>query len=75
MIKKMKITTKFKIGDEPFILYNDRVHKVLVTAINVFTEDGSNIAVDYRIRFAAGGEHRCSESRLFETKLSLLNSL
>ena len=71
----MKITTKFEIGDEPFILYNDRVHKVLVTAIDIFTEDGRNIAVNYRIRFAAGGEYTCSETRLFETKLSLLNSL
>lgn len=71
----MTIETKFNLGDEAYILYNDKVHKVVITGIEVYSEKVGDVVTNYKIRFEAGGEYKAAEVRLFGTKLSLLNSL
>jgi hypothetical protein len=71
----MEIKTKFDLGDEAFVLYSDRVHKVVITGIETFTNRSGETVTNYNVRFAAGGETKMSENRLFETKLELFNSL
>lgn len=76
----MKIETRFNLGDEVFVLYNDRIHCVTVTGVEVFCtlkDNGINYTagINYTVRFSAGGETRFAESRLFHTKVSLINSL
>ena len=70
----MKIETRFNLGDEVFVLYNDRVHGVTVTGVEVFCTFKDN-GINYTVQFSSGGETRFAESRLFPTKISLLNSL
>lgn len=71
----MEIKTKFDLGDEAFVLYSDRVHKVVITGIETFTNLLGETVTNYNVRFAAGGETKMSENRLFETKQELFNSL
>lgn len=76
----MKIETKFNLGDKVFVLYHDRVHNVLVTGVFAFHEfDGTlkhdTFAINYRVKFEAGGEEKFSEDRIFATKEKLLESL
>ena len=76
----MKIETKFNLGDEVFVLHNDKIHKVIVTGVFFFAEYNGTLtyktsAVNYRVKFEAGGETKFEESRLFPTKVSLINSL
>lgn len=70
----MTIETKFNLGDEVFVLYNDKIHCVTVTGVEVFLNFGDS-GINYRVQFPAGGETKFAESRLFPTKLSLINSL
>lgn len=70
----MKIETRFNLGDEVFILYNDRIQCVTVTGIEVFCTFKDN-RINYTVQFSAGGETKFAESRLFPTKVSLINSL
>lgn len=76
----MKIETKFNLDDEVFVLHNDKIHKVIVTGVFAFHEyngtmTNKTFAINYRVKFEAGGETKFSEDRLFATKLSLINSL
>lgn len=77
----MKIETKFNLGDKVFVLYHDKVHNVLVTGVFAFHEFNgpsnrdTTFAINYRVRFEAGGEEKFSEDRLFATKEKLLESL
>ena len=64
----MKFETQFRLGDNVYVLYNDRIYNVEVTGIEVFItlkEQGIN----YKVRFPAGGEAKFAETRLFFTKL------
>lgn len=70
----MKFETKFKLGDEVFVLYNDRIHYVTVTGVEVFLTFNDS-RINYTVQFPAGGETKFAESRLFPTKVSLINSL
>lgn len=70
----MTIETKFNLGDEVFVLYNDRIHCVTVTGVEVFCSFKDN-GINYMVQFSAGGETKFAESRLFSTKVSLINSL
>lgn len=76
----MKIETKFNLGDRVFVLYQDRIHEVFVTGVFAFHEFNgtlthSTFAINYRVKFEAGGEAKFSEDRLFATKEELLESL
>ena len=76
----MKFETKFNLDDEVFVLHNDKIHKVRVTGVFAFVEYNGTLncktcAVNYRVKFEAGGETRFNENSLFTTKLSLINSL
>lgn len=76
----MQIETKFNLGDKVFVLYNERVHEVLVTGVFAFHELNGTLshdtfAINYRVKFQAGGETKISEERLFATKEKLLESL
>jgi len=70
----MKFETRFKLGDEVFVLYNDGIHCVTVTGVEVFLTFVDS-RINYTVRFPAGGETKFAESRLFPTKVSLIDSL
>lgn len=70
----MKFETQFSLGDNAYVLYDDKVYNVEVTGIEVFItlkEQGIN----YKVRFPAGGETKLSASRLYPTKQELLDAL
>lgn len=76
----MKIETKFNLGDKVFVLYDSGIHEVSVTGVFAFHEFNGTLthdtfAISYKVRFAAGGETKISEGRLFATKQELINSL
>lgn len=76
----MKFETKFNLDDEVFVLHNSQIHKVRVTGVCALVEYNGTLtyktsAINYRVKFEAGGETKFEESRLFATKLSLINSL
>lgn len=76
----MKIETKFNLGDRVFVLYHDRVHEVFVTGVFAFHEFNGTLthdtfAINYRVKFEAGGEAKFGEDKLFATKEKLLELL
>lgn len=70
----MKFETQFSLGDNAYVLHNDRIYNVEVTGIEVFITPKEQ-GINYKVRFPAGGETKLSESRLYPTKQELLDTL
>lgn len=71
----MTIKTKFDLGDKAFVIYNNKIFEVIITSIEVFAKDATDIYTDYNIRFPSGGEVKIAESHLFNTKQELIETL
>ena len=62
------------MGQDVFIIYNNKVYKVEVIGVMVEITRAHHI-VKYRVMFPAGGETQVDEGRMFETKEDLLETL
>lgn len=76
----MTIETKYNIGDEVFVLYNNKVSTLKIWGIDVSVEEGfdGQYTLPNKVKilyYDFGKHHSFNEQDLFPTKAELLNSL
>lgn len=75
---KIEINTKYNIGQEVFLIYNNKVENVKIDGISINAENTNTetkINITYHVHGRGTGFNTFSESVLFHSKQDLLNNL
>lgn len=68
----MKIETKYNVGQEVFVIWDDVIHRRKVLDILILCESPNTVKTQYSI---FGFTNRFSENKVFSTKEDLLSYL
>ena len=77
----MTIDTKYNIGDEVWVIMNNKAQHLRIEAIEVgiekamITEDGILSICEYKTSYSVGWGNWCEECDVYPTKEELLKSL
>lgn len=81
------IETRFSVNDTAFVLYGNKIHEVVIVAINVqLQRSGRNVALgmahkpnvlisSYSVKFESDSIREYSADEVFDTKEELLENL